>query len=50
MSAISQTYNRAHILKLADILPNVSFTTKRNVIVTNENGKYQLTDELPNNV
>ena len=23
---------------------------KRNVIVTNENGKYQLTDELPNNV
>ena len=23
---------------------------KRNVIVTNKNGKYELTDELPNNV
>ena len=28
MSAISETYNCAHnILELADILPNVSFTT-----------------------
>ena len=28
MSAISETYNRAHnILELMDILPNVSFTT-----------------------
>ena len=28
MSAISETYNRAHnILELVDILPNVSFTT-----------------------
>ena len=28
MSAISQTYNRAHnILELVDIFPNVSFTT-----------------------
>ena len=28
MSAIFETYNRAHnILELADILPNVSFTT-----------------------
>ena len=23
---------------------------KRNVIITNKSGKYQLTDELPNNV
>ena len=23
---------------------------KRNVIITNKNGKYELTDELPNNV
>ena len=28
MSAISESYNRAHnILKLVDVLPNVSFTT-----------------------
>ena len=28
MSAISETYNRAHnILELVDIFPNVSFTT-----------------------
>ena len=28
MSAISESYNRAHnILELVDVLPNVSFTT-----------------------
>ena len=42
-SAISESHNRAHkILEFVDISPNVSFTT--------ENGKYELTDELPNNV
>ena len=30
MSAISESYNRAHnILELVDILPNVSFTTSQ---------------------
>ena len=40
MSAISATNNRSHnILELFDIL-----------IITNKNGKYELTDELPNDV
>ena len=54
MSAISETYNRAHnILEVVDILPNVFFffiLVKRNVIITNKNGKYELTDELPNDL
>ena len=53
MSAISETYNRAHnILEVVDILPNVFFfiLVKRNVIVTNKNGKYELTDELSNDL
>ena len=28
----------------------LSQQVKRNVIITNKNGKYQLTDELPKNV
>ena len=41
MSAISETYNRAHnILELADILPNISLTTSETkVIITNKIGK-----------
>ena len=52
MSTISEIYNRAHnILELADIFPNVSFkTSETNVIVTNKNGKYELTDKLSSNV
>ena len=49
MSAISETYNYAlNVLKLVDILPNVSFTTniKRNVIITDKNVKYVLTEDL----
>ena len=37
MSAISETYNHAHnILDFVYILPNVSFTVRRNVIITNK--------------
>ena len=36
MSAISETYNRAQLQQL-----------KRNVIITNKNVKYELTNELP---
>ena len=52
MSAISETYSRArNILELADILPNVfSQQVKRNVVITNKNDKYELTDELPKNI
>ena len=52
MSAISETYNRTHnILKLEDVLPNVfSQQVKRNVIMTSKSGKYELTNELPNDV
>ena len=28
----------------------ISQQLKRNVIITNKNGKYELTDKLPNNV
>ena len=51
-SAISETYNRGHIiLELVDILPNVSFTTiKTECDYYWKNCKYDLTDELPNNV
>ena len=42
--------NTRNILELADSLPNVSSQqVKRNVIITNKNGKYRLTNELPNN-
>ena len=51
MSAISETYNRAHnVLELVDILTKVSQQVKQNVIITNKNVKYELTDKLPNNV
>ena len=44
MSAISETYNCANnILELVHVLPNVFF-------ITNKNGKYESTDELPNDV
>ena len=36
MSAISETYNRAQLQQM-----------KRNVIITNKNVKYELTNELP---
>ena len=40
-----------NILELVDILPNVFFTTNETErIITNKNGKYELTDELPNDV
>ena len=44
MSAISETCNRVN-----DILEFVE-QVKRNVINTNRNGKYELTDKLPNDV
>ena len=51
MSAISETYNHAHnILELVDILPNISFATNWNVIITNKIGEYKSNDELPNDV
>ena len=52
MSAISETYNRAHnILELVDIFPNVSFiASETEVIVTNKNGEYELTEELSNDL
>ena len=52
MSVIPETYNRSHnILELVDILPNASFTTNESeVIITNKNVKYELTNELPNDV
>ena len=52
MSAISETYNRAHnILELADTFQMfVSKQLKRNIIITNKNGKYEFTEELPNDV
>ena len=52
MSAISETYNRAHnILELVDILPNVSFkASETEVIITNKNGEYELTEELSNDL
>ena len=52
MSVIPETYNRSHnILELVDILPNASFTTNESeVIITNKNVKYELTNELPNGV
>ena len=48
MSAISETCNRAYkIWELADFFPNVSFaTSERNVIITNKNVKYELTEDL----
>ena len=52
MSAISEIYNCAHnILELADTFQMfVSKQLKRNIIITNKNGKYEFTDELPNDV
>ena len=52
MSAIPETYNRAHnILELVDFFQMLfSQQVKRNVFVTNKNGKYELTDELPDDV
>ena len=52
MSAISETYNRAHnILELADTFQMfVSKQLKRNIIITNKNGKYEFTEKLPNDV
>ena len=50
--SLSETYSRVHnILELENILPNLSFTTSEtNMIITNKNGKNELTDELPNNI
>ena len=53
MSAISETYNRGlNIWELSDIYQMFFFSKqmKRNVIITNKNDKYELTDEFPNNV
>ena len=52
ISAISGTYNRAHnILKLQTSYQMfLSQQMKRNMIFTNTNGKYELTDELPSDV
>ena len=54
MSAISENNNRNHnILKLEDVFPNVSFTvseTERVLLVKIVDSKYELTDELPNDV
>ena len=53
MIAIFETYNRTHnVLELVHILPNVSFTTSDmgHDYYCNKSGKYELTDELPNDV
>ena len=52
MSAISEIYNCAHnILELVDILPNVSFkASETDVIISNKNGEYELTEELSNDL
>ena len=52
MSATYEIYNCAHnVFELVDILPMfLSQQVKRNVIITNENGKYELTDEFPKDV
>ena len=46
MRAISETYNRAH--KIFDIF--LSQEVKRNVVITNKNGKSELINQLPNDV
>ena len=43
ISAISETNDHAHNLKQMFLSQQV----KRNEIITNENGEYELTDELP---
>ena len=49
MSAIFEIYNRAHnILKSYQMF--LSKQVKLNVIITNTNGKYELTDEFSNDV
>ena len=49
MSAISEIYNRTHnVLELEDVLPNVSFTASETERDYGKNGKYELTNELPN--
>ena len=52
MSVLSESYNRAHnILELVDILPIfLSQPVKGNVIIADKNVKYELTDELPEDV
>ena len=52
MSAISETSNRTHnISELAGILPNVFFHKLNETwLLLNKNGKYELTDELPNDL
>ena len=52
MSSISATYNRVIIFWNFLISCKTFFSqlVKRNVIITNKNGKYKLTDELPNDV
>ena len=50
MSAISKTYNCTHnILDLKDVLPNASFTASETEL-DYYHSKFELTDELPNNV
>ena len=52
MSVISETYNHAHNI-LGFLISYQMFLlqqVKWNVIITNKNAKYKLTDELPNNV
>ena len=52
MSAISETYNCIHnILELENVLPNfLSQQVKPNIVLTSKNSKFELPDELPNNV
>ena len=51
MSAISETYNRNHnILELEDVLPRCLTKFQSEIPFTSKNGKYELTDELPNDV
>ena len=50
MSGTFATYNRTrNISELADIYQMfLSQKAKRNVIITNKNGKYEFNDNLPN--
>ena len=49
MSAISETYNRAIFWSLwISYQISLSQQVKWTLIITNKNGKYELTDDLPN--
>ena len=47
----SDTYNQFHdIVRLFDVLPNLSPQVKRCAIITDKHGIYELSHELPNDL